>query len=131
MDTLNIAGLSLVLQPTPHGPLLSTKDGEWEPLTWVINAALTGNFPQLADALERGADAVVQGLYAVRPNPLDSTAEAKARWKAATGSDVGDDFYVVGTTFIRDEVVIPRKVLQELLSVLQTLRQHPVQQQTI
>ncbi len=127
MDTLNIAGLSLVLRSTPDGPLLSTKNGEWEPLAWVINAALTGNFPQLADALERGADAVVQGLYAVRPNPLDSMAEVKARWKAATGTDVGDDFYVVGTTFIRDEVVISRNVLQEILSTLQLLRKRSAQ----
>ena len=125
MDTIKIAGLNIVLEQTPSGPILSTKDRWLEPLAWVVNsAAAGGSAAGLADALERGDDLSVQGLFAMRPEPGDPfVEEAKARWREWTGNDAGDDIYVVGTTFTDHEVAIPRLALIEILTKLKELQQ--------
>jgi hypothetical protein len=125
MDTINIAGLNILLEQTPAGPILSTKDRWLESLAWVVNsAAAGGSAAGLADALERGDDLSVQGLYAMRPEPDDPfVEEAKARWREWTGNDAGDDVYIVGTTFTEHQIVIPRLALIEILTKLKELQQ--------
>lgn len=128
MDSINIAGLNLLLEQTPAGPILSTKDRWLEPLAWVVNSAVTdGKAAGLAHALERGGDLSVQGLYAMRPEPGDPfLEEAKVRWREWTGNDAGDDIYVVGTTFTEHQIAIPRLALMEILTKLKELQQQTI-----
>jgi hypothetical protein len=124
MDNLTVAGISLVLIPTSEGPQLNVKQHpDIEPLARVVNAAATGTFSALAESLERGEDAGNQALYAVRPDPSDDVTEESNRWRELTGSDPGEDSYLVGTTFTRSAILVPRKALQEMISALQALRQ--------
>jgi FAD/FMN-containing dehydrogenase len=120
MATINIAGLDILLEETPSGPVLSNKDQWLEPLAWVVNVILSWPHARGAiDALERGGGLIVQGLFVTRPEPDDPyVEEAKANWREWTGRDAGEDIYVVGTTFIKHEVVIPRPALVELLNRL-------------
>lgn len=123
MVLITVAGLALPLKPTEAGPLLASDQLFWEPLAHVVNAAVTGALPQLAERLEYGQDAIVQGLFAARPQPGEDLAEPRAHWKQWTGTDAGDDVYVVGTTFTPHEVVIPRRALQQILEELTRLRE--------
>jgi hypothetical protein len=119
MNRLNVAGISLALVPTAGGPAVGTQEPDMESLAWVVNSAVTGGFPQLADRDE----AVVQGLYVVRPDHDEDLSEARRRWREWTGSEPDEDSYVVGTTFTRSQVLVPRRALQEIISALQALRQ--------
>lgn len=125
MATLNVAGFSLTLEPTPDGPLLSTKDPRVEPLARVVNSSVTsgGQLMQLTDYLERGEELVVQGLYVAHPDPKEDLSEARELWRELTGSEPGEDSYMVGTTFTPRDIIVPRKVLLEIISTLQALRQ--------
>ena len=125
VDTIEIAGLSIPLEQTPSGPIMSVEDQRLAPLAWVVNSALTeGSARGLADALERGSDLIVQGLYATRPEPDDPLVDdARRNWRELSGSDAGEDVYVVGTTFCSNEFVIPRSALKEILTTLKTLHQ--------
>jgi len=120
MATINIAGLNILLEETPSGPILSHKDHWLEPLAWVVNSILSWPHARgVIDALERGEGLIVEGLVVTRPEPDDPyVEEAKARWREWTGHDAGEDIYVVTTTFIKHEVVIPRPALVELLNRL-------------
>jgi hypothetical protein len=71
---LEIAGLRLPLKPTPAGPLLATDHPLWEPLTRLVNVAVTGGLPQFAQQLAKGQDVVVQSIFAARPQPDDDLA---------------------------------------------------------
>jgi len=128
VDTIKIAGLNILLEQTPAGPIMSVADQRLEPLAWVVNSAITGGAAAgLADALARGDDLIVQGLYAARPEPDDPLVDgARQDWLALTGCEAGEDIYTVGTTFCEQEFVIPRRALAEILSGLKGLhRQTP------
>lgn len=128
MDTIKIAGLSILLEQTPAGPIMSVEDQRLEPLAWVVNSAIAGGAAAgLADALARGDDLIVQGLYAARPEPDDPLVdEGRQDWLELTGSEAGEDIYTVGTTFCEHEFVIPRPALTEILTGLKRLhRQTP------
>jgi hypothetical protein len=103
------------------GPLLSTEDESLEALAWIINPAVTGRLPQLADTLARGEDVSMDQRFAVRPPSEDVLPEDRVRWHELTGEELGEDVYMVGTTFTR-EVVLPRKTLQEILQALEKKR---------
>jgi hypothetical protein len=78
---------------------------------------------ELAESLERGEDAGNQAWYAFKPEPGDDVTEESNRWRELTGSDPGEDSYLVGTTFTSSAILVPRKALQEMISALQALRQ--------
>ena len=115
---LKVNNLSLPLKWTPTGPLLSTQDKYLEPIAWIINPAITGQIPDFADKLARGEDISLVHRFAVRPAPDELLPEDQMRWKELTGSELGEDVYMVGTTFITHDVILPR---QTLLSIFQAL----------
>ncbi|HAJ63564.1 MAG TPA: hypothetical protein DCP31_33620 [Cyanobacteria bacterium UBA8543] len=128
MATLNVAGLSLTLEPTPAGPLLSTDDIEVEPIAWVVDSIVTcvseQRFAHLVDHLERGEEIFTQGWSISRPDdPLEDYTEAKENWQKLTNSEPGEDSYVVSTSFLRKQIIVPRKALLEIIYALKTLRQ--------
>ena len=121
---LEAAGLRLPLEDADGGPVVSTTaEPELAPLAWVLNAGATGMLPGLRDAVAAGEDAVVQGLYATRPDPREDHAAAAAAWRRRTGREPAADAYVVGTTFAESGVLLPRAALLELLDALARVRE--------
>ncbi|MGB0383885.1 MAG: hypothetical protein ACPGWR_03595 [Ardenticatenaceae bacterium] len=90
---LKVNNLSLPLKWTPTGPLLFIEDKFFEPIEWIVNAAVIGELPQFAQAATRGEDVVVEQLYATPPMADEELSEARARWREFTGSDPGEDVY--------------------------------------
>jgi hypothetical protein len=122
-SVLKAGGVPLLLQPTPAGPLLATNgDPRLEPLAWVVNASVTGQFPDLREAIARGAGASRQGLFASRRDPNEDYTDATSAWEALAGAPPGEDSYVVGTTFTDADLVVPRASLLEIIDGLQRLR---------
>jgi hypothetical protein len=122
-SVLNAGGVRLPLEQAADGPMVSTRaDPDVEPLAWVLNAAVTGMLPGLREAVAAGKDEVVQGLFAARPDPVESHEAAAAAWRRLSGREPGDDAYVVGTTFSDRTVLVPRAALLELLDALERLR---------
>ena len=122
-SVLRAGGVALPLEQTSDGPIVSTSaDPDLAPLAWVLNAAATRMLPDLRDAVAAGEDAVVQGLYATRPDPLEDHAQAAATWRRLSGRDPGDDAYTVGTTFSGPGLLVPRDALLEMLDALERVR---------
>jgi hypothetical protein len=122
-SVLRAGGVALPLEQTSDGPIVSTSaDPELAPLAWVLNAAATRTLPHLRDAVAAGEDAVVQGLYATRPDPHEDHAAAAAVWRRLSGRDPGDDAYTVGTTFSGPGLLVPRDALLEMLDALERAR---------
>lgn len=121
---LKVHNLSLPLKETTTGPLLSLEDKFLEPLEWVVNSALMADIQQITEALADGEDVFIhQQLYAVRPTPADDDLEKlRARWRELTGSDSGEDVYILGTGFTTYRIVIPRKTLLSIIHNLLALR---------
>jgi hypothetical protein len=72
---------------------------------------------EFADSLARGEDVFIQTHFAVRLAPKEVQAEDWARWRELTGSELGEDVYMVGTTFTH-EVILPRQVLHNIWKAL-------------
>jgi hypothetical protein len=122
-SVLRAGGIALPLEQTSDGPIVSTSaDPELAPLAWVLNAAATRRLPNLREAVAAGEDAVVQGLYATRPDPYEDHAAAAATWRRLSGRDPGDDAYTVGTTFSGPGLLVPRDALLEMLDALERAR---------
>jgi hypothetical protein len=122
-SVLRAGGIALPLEQTSDGPIVSTSaDPDLAPLAWVLNAAATRRLPNLRDAVAAGEDAVVQGLYATRPDPHEDHAPAAAVWRRLSGRDPGDDAYTVGTTFSGPGLLVPRDALLEMLDALERAR---------
>lgn len=120
---LRAGGVLLPLEQTSGGPIVSTSaDPDLAPLAWVLNAAATGMLPDLRAAVEAGDDAVVQGLYATRPDPYEDHSEQVETWRRLSGSDPGADTYTVGTTFAGRGLLVPRAALLEMLDALERAR---------
>lgn len=96
---LKLKNLSLPLKYTPAGPLFLIEDSFFEPIEWIVNPAVTGEKPQLADSLARGEDVSMLERYAIRPQPEDDLEPARARWHSLTGEEPGEDVYILGTGF--------------------------------
>jgi len=128
---LNIANLSIKLRSTPEGPLFSHDDDDsnLEPITWVVNSIVTGGiseerFTQMVDTLERGEEICTQGWSIGRPDePSEDYTEARENWRELTNSLPGDDSYLVATSFLRRQIIVPRQVLLEIIYALKKLRQ--------
>ncbi|HLP88282.1 MAG TPA: hypothetical protein VK184_06785 [Nostocaceae cyanobacterium] len=125
MDILTVAGISLKLIHTADGFSLGKQRQELESLAWVVNSAVVGAFQKVIKNIEHGEDAVIPGLFAVRPDPDEDNTEARNLWQKLTDEDPGEDTYLVGTTFTEPSILVPRKALQEMISALQILRQQP------
>ena len=120
---IKVNNLSLPLTYLPTGPVLSIQKGFFDPIAWIINPAVTGEEPQLAEKLAQGQDVIIEMRYAVRPTAEDDDLdEAKAQWRELTGSDPGEDVYILGTGFTTHEVVLPRQTLLEIIQTLKKLR---------
>ncbi|MGB0386988.1 MAG: hypothetical protein ACPGWR_19405 [Ardenticatenaceae bacterium] len=120
---LKVNNLSLPLQYTPTGPFLLIKDRFLEPIQWVINSAVSDEAPQIADLVARGEDVSFLMGHAIRPTPEDDDLdELRALWRELTGSDPGEDVYILGTGFTYHEVVMPRQTLLEIIQTLKKLR---------
>jgi len=121
VDQLVAGGLVLPVKDTGQGPFLLA-DGPAGPLARVANAAVTGELPGLVAALDDGVNARGPGEFAIRPQPdADFTAERSA-WRALSGSDPGDDTYLVGTTYEPEMLAVPRAVLRAVVSALAARR---------
>ncbi len=118
---LKVNNLSLPLKWTPTGPLLFIEDKYLQPIEWIINSAVIGEIPQLTDHLARAEDAFTEGFFAVRPPSEDVLPKDWARWRELTGEELGEDVYMVGTTFTH-EVVMPRKTLLQIIQALEKKR---------
>ena len=121
---LKVNNLSLPLQYTPTGPVLSTEDKYLSPIAWVVNSALDNDIQQIVSALASGENFFIhQLLYAVRPTPADEDLEeGRAQWHELTGEVPGEDLYIVGTGFSTHRVVLPRQTLQQIIQGLLKLR---------
>jgi hypothetical protein len=116
-----VGGLSVPLEATDSGPAVSARDPRLAPLAWVVNSALAGRLP-LAEAIERGESTRWRGQYASRREPGEHRVRLERAWRGLTGTDPGEDVYVLGTSFLSDELLVPRGVLAELLRRLEALR---------
>ena len=117
---LNVNNLCLPLIGTPFGPVLATKNKSLESIAWIVNSALGNNISHFTESLARGEDIFLQHpLIAVRPTSLNDLEDARTQWRELTGSELGEDVYMVSSRFT-DDVVLPR---QTLLDLVQTLRQ--------
>jgi len=120
---LKVNNLSLPLTYLPTGPVLSIEKGFFDPIAWIVNPAVTGEEPQILERVARGEDVLMELRVALRPTAEDDDLdEAKAQWRELTGSDPGEDVYILGTGFTTHEVVLPRQTLLEIIQTLKKLR---------
>lgn len=123
-EVVEIGGLVVPLSPTPFGPIVALGKGgdDIDLLRWVVNAALEGELPGLAESVERG-ETRSDGTATARPVANDDdVAEARAAWRERTGHDLGDDAYAVGVQWRGRSFILPRAVLAGLVRRLEALR---------
>lgn len=106
---------------TPTGPLLSIEDKYLQPIEWIINAAAIGQIPEFVEMLSQGEQASTEGFFAVPLALDDIEAKDHAQWHELTGEELGEDVYMVGTTFT-SEVVLPRQTLLQIYHALSEKR---------
>lgn len=113
--------------------LPAQRDVRWEPLVAVVNTAREGLWPGFAEAIRAGGEPPrVAGLVCARPAPpaelshipvevwQPSLEKMRETWLALTRLPEEEDGYVVATTSPRfAELWVPRRVLVEILSVLE------------
>jgi len=63
----------------------------------------------------------VVNLAGIRPTLDDDDEEGRAQWHSLTGSELGEDIYILGTTFTH-QVMLPRQTLLEIIQALLKLR---------
>ncbi|MGB0386097.1 MAG: hypothetical protein ACPGWR_14920 [Ardenticatenaceae bacterium] len=115
---LTVNNLSLPLKWTPMGPLLSTEDKFLEPIAWLVNPAVARQNSEFVDSLVRRDEVFIQTHFAVPLEPEEIEPEDRVRWRQLTGSELGEDVYMVGTTFLTHGVILPS---QTLLGIFQAL----------
>lgn len=114
---LKVHNLSLPLQDTPTGPVLSISKTFLDPIAWIVNTALGDDIEQFVDDLTRGVNIFIKTFSAIHLAPNDIVPEDQAQWRKLTGEELGEDVYMVGSSFTH-EVILPR---QTLLLIVQTL----------
>lgn len=123
---LNVGGLSLELEETPAGPLLSTAYERGDPrvtLAWVMNTALSGAMPGFEETLARRERIFIPQGMAVSPvEPGDITPEDETRWIRLSQSLLEGDVYLLTTTFTSPSLMMPAQALLELYRKLSELR---------
>jgi hypothetical protein len=120
--TIDAGGLTLVIEQGPDGPRLATGNRLTAPLAAVLNAAASGALPGLDEALERRGGAETPIERVARPHPGDEFPAEREQWRELTGSDPGDDVYVVGTAYTPGVMIVPRAALLGGLRALRALR---------
>jgi hypothetical protein len=115
-EHLLAGGLDLRLVDTARGPRLAG-GGDLDALAWVVNGALDHGSEELRRALEHGETYQARAELAGPPSETFDLDAARERWRERTGSELGDDVVVVGTTFTRSEA-LPRAVVLEILGRL-------------
>ena len=122
-DEVTFAGARLPVVMTSEGVQIGAVEADYDGLAWVICSIAKGHFPAVVEQLQRGEDAKQDALYARRPRPRDELTEARERWVRLGGADPGDDVYLVGTTFLPENILIPRAALLLLIDELRRIRQ--------
>jgi hypothetical protein len=120
MDFVTVDGLTLPLEASPDGIRIGDPGPPLEVIAGFVNAALSGWIPALREKFERGEDAIREPIVAMRVSP-DDVGEAVERWRSATGTEPGEDIYLVGNGFAPN-LAVPRTVLIELLERLGQLQ---------
>ena len=118
---LKVHNLSLPLRYTPIGPVLSIEKKFLDPIAWLINTALGDDTEQFADDLSHGNEIFIKAFSAVPLPPNEITPEDRVRWHELTGEELGEDVYMVSSTFTH-EVIIPRQTLLEIIQAILALR---------
>lgn len=118
---IKVHNLSLPLQYTPTGPVLSIEKKFLDPIAWLVNSALGGDTQQFIDGLTHGEDVYTEGFFAVRPEPEEVEAKDWVRWRELTGEELGEDVYMVASSFTH-EVILPRQTLLLIMQALLKLR---------
>ena len=77
----------------------------------------------LQQCLQERKEIIIQGLWATPPYPDNDLTQVRENWKKLTGSYPGEDSYLVGVTFIREDILIPRSALQQIIADLLALRE--------
>jgi hypothetical protein len=112
---LRSQGLALPVLITPQGFVAdASEDQRLIPLASVLNAASFGYMPELDRAVAAGEPHTAHGLQLTR-EPDEQAVEA---WRGLTGSDPGDDVYVIRGDGLPMSLAIPRSALSELLGEL-------------
>jgi hypothetical protein len=125
---LNVAGLSLSLEDTPAGPLVSTaayqRDDPRATLAWVMNMALTGELPDFEQTLLRKGELFIsQGMSVSPVAPEEITPRDELKWlKVGKSLLEGEDVFLLATTFTHETLMMPGRVLLELFRKLVELR---------
>jgi hypothetical protein len=118
---LDVCGLRLPLIHTADGPRIGPGD-EFEGLADLVNGFLNGLFEGDVLALLREGGGVARGgVYAREvPDGLDAEEEG-APWRRLTGSPLGDDPVMAGSS-VSGAFVLPRAALVEILERMLDLR---------
>jgi hypothetical protein len=90
----------------------------------IVTCVSQQRFAHLVGPLERGEEIFTQGWSIVRADdPLEDYTEARENWQKLTNSEPGEDSYLVSTSFLRKQIIVPRQALLEIIYALKTLRQ--------
>jgi hypothetical protein len=126
MKYLKVDTLELPLVISVSGPFLSIENKDLEPLAWIVNDLVKGDLPDLLVRIKNGESFHNNSLYVSRPSQNQHAQNLRIKWKQLTNAEAGDDVYIVGTTFTQNELLIPRKILQEVIDELIKLREQPL-----
>ncbi len=120
-DTVEAGGLRLPLIHTADGPRIEP-DGELSGLAEFVNGFLNGVFEGDVRALVRAGEGVGRGGVYARslPDGLDPIEEG-APWHRLTGSELGDDAVMAGSS-VTGAFVLPRSALLEILDRMLDVR---------
>ena len=118
---LKVHNLSLPLRYTPTGPVLSIEKSFLDPIAWLINSALGDDTEQFANDLAHGKEISIKAFSAVPLAVNEIVPEDRVRWHQLTGSELGEDVYMVSSTFTH-EVILPRQTLLQIYQAIIALR---------
>jgi hypothetical protein len=74
-----------------------------------------------ADDLSHGNEIFIKAFSAVPLPANEVTPEDRVRWHELTGAELGEDVYMVSSTFTH-EVILPRQTLRQIYQTILTLR---------
>jgi len=123
-DSLTAGPLLLPLVSTPDGPMLSSANPLTEPLALVVNASFGGVLDGLRSRLEKDESMWRHGMYVLNRSEVQGPPPEQAvmAWRTLSGHYPSSDFYLVGTEFVTNSLLVPRAVLLEVLDRLDALR---------
>lgn len=120
---MNIGGLEVPIEDTPFGPrATSGGDDALDRLQWIVNAALEGELPGLAESIEHREPCDDGAIFACPVEPGEDLTEARAAWRARTGGELGDDVYCLALRWRGPDFYLPRAVLAGVIRELEARR---------